>query len=101
MARGSSMMMTTAKLTASPDPSSRRRDLGRVGSTPLLCSNSSDLARNGGVGFCPPESRSVDPNAVQHDSQLARQRNPCALQTAPLRHLECPMFLSSRTVSCV
>src|SRR6187200_2843083 len=92
-------MMATAKLTASPDPSSRRRDLWRVGWTPLLSSNSSELTRNRGVWLCPPECRSINPNTVQHDSQLARERDPCALQTAPLRHSSAQRFkLENRVV---
>src|SRR3954452_18944851 len=82
--------LTTLR-TASPLPSSRRRDLREAGcSCPAPnCSSSFPALRRRGLP-APAKGRAIPPYAVENDRKLARQRHLRSLHAAPLRHLQGP-----------
>src|SRR3954470_11594066 len=87
----------TALLTASPLPSSRRRDLRGAG--PISpCSKpfpSLSALRRRGLP-APAEGRAIHPHAVENDRKLARQRHLRSLHAAPLGHLRNCLRATSR-----
>src|SRR3954452_14280685 len=82
--------LLTTLLTASPRPSSRRRDLRGAG--PISpCSKLLPLSALRRRGLPAPAERGpIHPEAVENDRKLARQRHLRSLHLAALGHLQRP-----------